>query len=85
MAPNFKIMKAFNSRQRGSAPPQNIDTTIAETEAAANASDQDLEAGSFLTETERNNNVSTSNHGDNPYLDEYRAYVSPLMSQKSRY
>ncbi|KAH8653431.1 plasma membrane H+-ATPase [Xylariales sp. PMI_506] len=40
----------------------------------------DLESGSFLTERQRNNNVSSqtvgdNNHGDNPYLDEYRALV----------
>lgn len=67
MAPNFKKMKAFSSHQRGMAPPGYIDTTIEET------NDQDLEAGSFLTENQRNNTVEQGNSGDNPYLDEYRA------------
>ncbi|KAI6092518.1 plasma membrane H+-ATPase [Hypoxylon rubiginosum] len=69
MAPNFKKVKVFSSHKRGMAPPGYIDTTIDE------VTDQDLEAGSFLSENQRNNTVDNNNHGDNPYLDEYRALV----------
>lgn len=67
MAPNFRKIKAFGGHKRGAAPPGYIDTAIEE------ASDHDLEAGSFLTENTRNNTVENNSQGDNPYLDEYRA------------
>ncbi|KAI0023224.1 plasma membrane H+-ATPase [Xylariomycetidae sp. FL0641] len=73
MAPGFKKMNLFNSNKGGDAPPHVIDAAMDEP--------TDLEAGSFLTERERNNRLDGStetegsNHGDNPYLDEYRALV----------
>ncbi|KAK9780598.1 putative Plasma membrane H+-ATPase [Seiridium cardinale] len=80
MAPNIKKVKMFRQHKNGTGAgtPEYLGPSIDET---ANA---DLESGSFLTETQRNNNVDkpasgkpveTNNHGDNPYLDEYTALV----------
>ncbi|KAI1808472.1 plasma membrane H+-ATPase [Daldinia bambusicola] len=69
MVPNFKKIKAF-SHQKEKTPSNYIDTAL-----DGSSTEQDLEAGSFLTEVERNNTADKNNHGDNPYLDEYRALI----------
>lgn len=57
--------KAKSNQQAATMQPGSSDSTVAE---------GDLESGSFLTESQRNNNVdNNNNHGDNPYLDEYTA------------
>ncbi|CAJ2509798.1 Uu.00g056980.m01.CDS01 [Anthostomella pinea] len=68
MAPNFEKVKLFSSHKKEMAPPGYIGKAIEEP--------TNLETGSFLTETQRNNNVDTNNHGDNPYLDRYRALIT---------
>lgn len=67
MAPKLKKINIF-SHQKEAAPSSYIDSTL-----DGSSTEQDLEAGSFLTEAQRNNAVDNNNHGDNPYLDEYRA------------
>lgn len=73
MAPNIKKVKMLREHKdgMGAGTPEYLGSTIDET---ANA---DLETGSFLTENQRNNNIDKpaagTNHGNNPYLDEYRA------------
>ncbi|KAI1464728.1 plasma membrane H+-ATPase [Daldinia caldariorum] len=69
MVPNFKKIKAFGHKKE-KTPSNYIDTAL-----DGSSTEQDLEAGSFLTETERNNIVDKNNHGDNPYLDEYKALI----------
>lgn len=55
----FHFSKKSKGRQQAATmQPSSSDSTVAE---------GDLESGSFLTESQRNN------HGDNPYLDEYTA------------
>jgi len=72
MAPNFKRVKVFG-RSRSSAfqPPEPLSTTDPEP--------VDLESGRFLSGTQVESTkpeAAKSNSGDNPYLDEYRAYVA---------
>ncbi|KAI2785263.1 plasma membrane H+-ATPase [Daldinia loculata] len=69
MAPKLKKINIF-SHQKEAAPSSYIDSTL-----DGSSTEQDLEAGSFLTEAQRNNAVDNNNHGDNPYLDEYRALI----------
>ncbi|KAI8966791.1 plasma membrane H+-ATPase [Daldinia sp. FL1419] len=73
MAPSFRKLKAF-SHHKEVAPANYTDN---DTELDGSSTEQDLEAGSFLTESQRNNDVDVdkNNHGDNPYLDEYRALI----------
>ncbi|KAI1842294.1 hypothetical protein JX265_009710 [Neoarthrinium moseri] len=63
----------FRQHRDGMGAPDYLGPSIDETTNA------DLESGSFLTENQRNNNIDKpagdNNHGDNPYLDEYRALV----------
>jgi H+-transporting ATPase len=73
MAPNIKKVKMFRQHKdgTGAGAPEYLGPSIDE------ATNADLESGSFLTENQRNNNVDKpapgNNHGDNPYLDEYSA------------
>lgn len=74
MAPNFKKMSVFSKHKDNTAAPGYVPTETEETETA------DLESGSFLTETQRNNNVDgpatgDNKQGENPYLDEYKALI----------
>ncbi len=67
MAPNFMRVKVFGRSRSSIQPPQPLNT---EPEPA-----RDLESGSFLPESQRQSatpEISQSNNGDNPYLDEYR-------------
>ncbi|KAI0177707.1 plasma-membrane proton-efflux P-type ATPase [Pestalotiopsis sp. NC0098] len=82
MAPNIKKVKMFRKHKdgQGAGAPEYHDHSIDETVNA------DLESGSFLTESQRNNQVdkpagsagatgASNNDGNNPYLDEYTALV----------
>jgi hypothetical protein len=71
MAPNFKKVRVFGQR-RSFQPPVPLSTEDPD------EAPQDLEAGSFLNEDQRNaafkRDANTTHHqGDNPYVDEYRA------------
>jgi hypothetical protein len=73
MAPNFKKVKVFGGRKSVQPVPLSME----------DPDQRDLEAGSFLNETQRGatglggssqGTLNQSHHqGDNPYLDEYRA------------
>ncbi len=78
MAPSFKRVKVFGLGRSKTTASQTAETPDLPA---------DLESGSFLggggtttaggSPTGKSAASGDNNHGDNPYLDEYRAYVLP--------